>query len=323
MPTSALALALALAGTVIEPPPAAELQARPVQVLQTAAQVRTLCEVLVPPERLRARGDAVQRARAGAEHERQRVASLGSRYRMVVPGDRLRFTAWDPEEKRLALSERVFLAGAGGALVVWAVEERGLPVIVDADAAARIMEAAARHELELDLTFNLPDDDDEVVCVHRNGAARWGLGVEPVAWAYAARGQALARGGEGADRPAVTAEHGARARVEVGEPVGDERPGLRGAVEARAPDLQGCYREALRANPALDGSLVADLQLSSEGAARQVRVAVDSLQDDGLAACVRGVLAHTSFPRGEARAAIPIRFSLEEPTASRGTGSAR
>ena len=185
------------------------------------------------------------------------------------------------------------------------------------------MQAAGRRQLALALTFNLPEDDDEVMCAHRNGSSSWSLGVEPVAWEYLQGGEVLLRGGEGADRPTVTAAQGALARVEVSDPVGGGGPGVRSAVEARAQDLEVCYQQALKSNPALDGSLVADIELASGGAPREVRVAVDSLQDEALSTCVRGVLARTTFPRGEARAAIPIHFRLEEPAASGGSGSGR
>ena len=323
MVTLALTLALAAPGAapavpLPEPPPGTA------QLLDTPSQVKALCDVLVLPERMRPRGDAVQRARAEAEHERQREAALHRRYQIGIPGDRLRFAAYDAEERRLALSERSFLAGAGGSLQVWPVDEdRDLAVTVDGAAAQRVMQAAARRQLALVLTFNLPEDDDEVTCAHRAGAASYALGVEPVAWAYVEDGVPLARGGEGADRPLLTAAHGARARVEVAEPDGEGGPAVRSAVEARAKELLACYGVALAARPGLDGTLVADVDLAG-GAARSVRLAVDSIQDEGVAGCVRHVLTTTSFPGVEGRAAIPIHFLLEEPQAAAGgTGAAR
>jgi hypothetical protein len=321
MVTLALTLALAAADAAPAAPPP-EVQPGTVQLLETAAQVRALCDVLVPPERVRARGDAVQRALAVDEHERRRAVALGRRYQIGVAGDRLRFAAYDAEERRLALSERSFLAGAGGALLVWPVDEdRDLAVTVDGVGAQRVMQAAARRQLALVLTFNLPEDDDEVACAHRAGAASWSLGVEPVAWAYVEDGAVLARGGEGSDRPLVTAAQGARARVEVAEPVGEGGPAVRSALTARVGDLLACYGVALRGRPGLDGSVVVDAELSG-GAARAVRLAVDSLQDEGIAGCVKHVVTTTRFPAVEGRVAIPIHFRLDAPgAAGAGTGS--
>ncbi|HET9598151.1 MAG TPA: hypothetical protein VFP65_21360 [Anaeromyxobacteraceae bacterium] len=321
MVTLALTLALAAADAAAAVP-LPEAPPGTAQLLETPAQVRALCEALVLPERMRARGDAVQRARAVSEHERRRDAALHRRYQVGIPGERLRFTAYDAEEHRLGLSERAFLAAAGGSLHVWPVDEdRDLSVAVDPVAAQRVMQAAERRQLALVLTFNLPEDDDEVTCAHRAGAASWSLGVEPVAWAYVEDGVPLARGGEGADRPLVTAAQGARARVEVAEPMGEGGPGVRSALEARASELLACYGVALRARPGLDGSMVLDAELSG-GAARTVRLAVDSLQDDGVAACAKNVVTTTRFPPVEGRIAIPIHFRLDAPgSAGGGTGS--
>src|SRR6266496_202283 len=211
-----LALALTLAVTASPPttarptvePPAASTPTA-VQALDTPAQARALCDALTPTERLRPKGNAVERSRAGAEHAARREAALNGRYRVTIPAGRLWFAPYDAEERRLELSERAFLTGAGGALHVWAVESAALPVALDTAAAERLMQAAQRKT------------------------------------------------------------------------------------------------RALQQNPGLDGSVVAEVDAG--GGARGVHLAADSLQDEGLTSCVRGVLSGVEFPRGTGeRAEIPI-----------------
>jgi hypothetical protein len=316
-----LALTLALAAPQAGAAAAAPQPTSGARVLESQQHVRALCDLLTPAERLRVKGDAVQRARAEADQDARRSDALGSRYRAVVPGDRLRFAVYDADERRLTLSERTFLTAARGALQVWTVEEPGLPVTVERAAAERIMAAAAGKTLALAITFNLPEDDDEATCAHRPGSNQWALGIEPVAWEYLDGKEVLARGGEGGDKPMVSAAQGARPRVEVAEPVGAGRE-VRAAVQARAGELEACYAQALRANPSLDGSLVADVDLGPGGAPTAVRLAVDSVQDDAMGACVKGVVSRVRFP-AEGRTAIPIHFTLESPVAASGTGSGR
>jgi hypothetical protein len=315
-----LSLALTLALSV-QPgeaaAPSVEAPAAPAEVtsLETPAQVRALCDALDPAERVARGRDAVERGRAQAEHEARREAALAGIYRVRIAPERIVFATYDPEERRLALSDRAWLTAAGGALHVWMVSDAGLPVAAEPAVAARIVEAAASRTLALTLTFELPVDD-EVTCAHPAGSRAWALGVEPRGWELAEHGALLARGGEGSDRPLVTADQGATPRVDVAEWVGDAR-GVRGAVADRAPDLERCYRRALAVDPALDGTLVAELDLGGEGGApRSVRIAVDSVQDDVMLACVTGVLARTAFPRGaDALATIPIHFELQAPDA--------
>src|SRR5512143_3993374 len=254
-----LALTLVLAAPQVEAaPPATDAPnvtaaATAPRLLETPSQVRALCEALLPSERLLARGDVVERATAEAAHDSRREAALEARYRVVIPAERLRFGEYDPDEKQLVLSERAFLSGAIGAIQVWPVESGGLPVTVEPA-------AAQRRTLALALTFTLPDDDD-VTCGHANGSNRYSLGVDPFRWEYLDGGRVLARGGEGSDRPLGTAAEGAQPRVRVADPIGGGRE-IRSAVEAKEKDLEGCYQRALGQNPALDGSLVAEVELA-------------------------------------------------------------
>ena len=320
-----LALALALAAPQAKSAIVAETSPRTVapvaaQPLESPSQVHALCEALNPSERMIRKGDVVARARAEAEHDARRDVALSGRYRVRISADLLRFADYDPGEEQLALSKRAVLAAAGGTLRIWPVEDRGLPVTADVAAAQRIMEARARRALALTITFTLPDDDDEVACVHPNGSDRYALGIEPVGWEYVDGEQVLARGGEGSDRPLITAAQGARPRIRVSDPLGGGGRELRSAVEAREKDLEGCYQRALEQNPGLDGSLVAEVDLG--GGASSVRIAADSVQDEAMTACVTGVISRVEFPRGqEVRADLPIHFVLEPPPAESGSGA--
>lgn len=313
-----LALTLALAApqtapgaAAVDAAPVTNGQPPPVQVVNDPPQARALCEALTPGERLRGVSDVVAQARAEAQQDARRETALLGRYRVTVPGAALRFAPYDREEQELALSDRTFLAGAGGTLHLWAVSRAGLPVAADEAAASRIVQAAAQKKLALVLTFTLPDDEDEAVCANASGSRHYALGVEPFSWEYVADEQVLGRGGEGGDRPLVTAAQGARPRVEVSDPYGAGGREARRALEARAQELQGCYEQALRQNPGLDGTLVAEVEPG-----QRVRLAADSVQDEGLSSCVQGVIGRVRFAGG-GRLDLPIHFLLEPPTAAR------
>ncbi len=277
--------------------------APPVVRLAAPGDVAELCKALVPAERLRGKGDALQRGDAQARQDAGRDLALERRYEILLSGGRLAFAPYGAGERQLALSYKAELAAAGGAARVWTAEERGLPVEVPQATARRILDARAAGTLVLAVVFDLPED---ATCA--GGASRpprWVVPMEPVSWTYRDGEAVLARGGEGSDRPVVTAAHGAKPRVEIGDPVSGA-PEMKGQVAAREADLRACYEEALRREPALDGVLVAELG----GAAPAL--AADSVGDPGLAACVRRVLDRVPSP---ARVAIPIRFVLDAPGA--------
>ncbi len=297
--------------------PAPEIPAGAVVPLETARDVAALCAALVPSERARFRGDAVARGDAEAAHDRARSAALARRYRVTVPGQALAFAPYDPDEEALALSPRAVLTGAGGAVRIWAADD-DLSVAVPADRARRIVDAQRERRLALSIVFDLPGDDGGSPCAHAAGARQYVLAIDPVSWQYRAAGVVLARGGEGADRPLVSAAEGARPRVEVGVPVGEAAaPAVREAVTARGSAMAACYATALKRDPAIDGTLVIEVQLDAQGGkATSSRVAADSVQDEGLAlaGCVRDAVAGAPFPRGRGgRVSIPIQFTLEPP----------
>jgi hypothetical protein len=286
------------------------------QLIETGSEARSLCDALTPMSRLVVEGTAVERARAEAEHDALREEALRGTYRVAIPARRLIFAPYDPGEGTLALSARAYLTAAGDVLHVWPVDDPTLPVAVGASDADRILAAASQGTLVLTIAFTVPGDAEEVACVHPNGAKVHGLGIAPFAWEYADGDRVLARGGEGADRPVVSAAEGARPIVEIAAASGVGGEGLRDSVAAHDRDLEACYQRALQRDPTLDGTVVADFDLGAAGAPRAVRMAVDSVQDDGLVTCVRDVLARVKLPAGHRdRVLLPIRFVLERPTA--------
>src|SRR5512142_2940179 len=65
----------------------------------------TLCKRLVPTERLRGRGDAVERGEEVAAHEVDRSAALLARYALILPAGKVAFAPYDGPEQRLSVSE--------------------------------------------------------------------------------------------------------------------------------------------------------------------------------------------------------------------------
>lgn len=272
------------------------------RAIRSAEDLAALCRALTPSERLRPKGDAVERGEAESRHDADRDAAIVARYAISLPAAKLAFEPYDASGRRLALAEPGVLPVPEGGSRLWPSEERGLPVEADAAAARRILEAQRAGRLALELTFDLPDD---ATCGADPRGKTFTLPVEPVEWAWRDGAVALARGGAGADRPLSTAAQGATPRVDVGEPLAGPSEAKR-AVVARAGDLQACYAEALRKDPAVDGVLVVEL-----GAGR-IGVAADSTGTPELSTCVQRALA-TLAPPGGGRVAVPIRFELVAP----------
>jgi hypothetical protein len=272
--------------------------------LAGAADVIALCGRLTPVERLRPAGDAVDRGEREARHDAERDEAITARYEITVPASRLSFAPYDGPEQRLGLAEPASLVLGDGAARLWPTEERGLPARVDAAGARRILAAQKGRTLSLRLTFDLPDD---AVCGADLRGKRVTLAMEPVGWSYLDGETVLARGGAGADRPVLTAAQGARPRVEVGEATAGPAAAKR-AVLTRSAELEGCYAEALKRDPELDGVVVVEL------GPPKVSVAADSTGSAELAACVGRALESLAAANA-GRVAIPIRFELLPPGA--------
>jgi hypothetical protein len=277
--------------------------------ISTPDEARQLCRAVTPPDRLALGGSSIERSDAARAHEEGRDAALQGRYRVTVPGKQLAFAPYDSDEHTLALWSHAVPAGAEGAARLALVEDEGLPVRADPATARRLVAAQQEGTLELHVTFVLAEDD--APCFALAGAPASTFAAEPVAWQYVAGDEVLARGGQGADLPLVSAAQGARPRVELGKPV-DEA----GVFEVRttAPqhvrDLEGCYNDALKRDPYLDGAIV--VALEPLAGAERVKIAADSVQDEAFAGCVRGVLARVDV-NGAGRTWLPIHFVLEGP----------
>jgi hypothetical protein len=273
--------------------------ATPVIALAGAPDVVGLCRRLVPAERLRTTGDAVAQGDARAQHERAREEAIVARYEITVPAQRLAFAPYDGEGQRLEVVEPAALRLGDGAATLTASDQLGLPVRVDAGLARRLLAAQRAGRLSLRLVFDLPDD---AVCASDSRGRRFALEVEPVEWSWLEGETALAWGVVSADRPGVSAALGAKAVVEVREPLSGS-PAARKAVEGRRAELLACYAAALETSPLLDGVLVVDL-------GPRISVSGDSAGSEELARCVEKALA--PLGRGP-RASVPVRFELLLP----------
>lgn len=310
---------LALALWLLAAPGPAVIQApaeedRTPLALETAEDVRRLCQALEFPERASRRERGPARAQAEVRQDERRGRALGRRYRAEVSGRGLAFD-YDDDGKRLLLTERAQLVAAGGSLRVWATEDPEMPAPADPALARRVAAAARNGEATLRLVFALPEDEEVAVCAHAAGARQYTLAVEPVSWAYRVGERVLARGGEEPERR--EAAPGARPRVAVGPPIGGDGAAVRRAVEERAGDLAACYARARRERPALDGTLALELDLDPAGGpARNARVAMDSVHDEGLSGCALAAVRKVRFRRGPGgRVQVPLHFTLEEPAA--------
>ncbi len=268
--------------------------------LETADDLARLCGALEPAERVRAKGDAVERGEAEARQETSRGAALKERYEARIPAAKLAFAPYDGPERRLALQEPVQLPVADGTARLWPTEARDLGVEADAATARRILQAQRRGALALDVAFELPED---ATCGTGARGKKFTIPVEPVSWRWMDGDAVLAHGGAAAERPLVTAAQGALPRVDVGDPISGPLDASK-LVLAKGGELEACYREALKRNPGVDGVLVAEI-----GGARTA-ISADSVGDEQFAVCVQRALA--TLGQGT-RAAVPIRFELAPP----------
>lgn len=308
-------VALALAATAPGEPanrtenqPSAQQQG-PV-VLATAVEARQLCQQVTPPERLVFGGSSVDRSESTRAHEEGREAALQGRYQVSVPAGQLAFAPYDADEQTLMLWSHAVPVGAEGGARLALVEDAGLPVRADRATARRIADAQREGALALDVTFVFAEEE-EAPCFGVTGAPSSTFAAEPVAWAYKVGDEVLARGGEGADRPLVSAAQGARPRVELGKPVDEGgSPEVRTTATQHVRELEGCYDAALKRDPYLDGAIVAALERGS--GAERVKIAADTVQDEAFVGCVRTVLARVDV-QGAGRTWLPIHFVLERP----------
>jgi hypothetical protein len=282
---------------------AAEPGAADLIELTTPADVERVCDALRPAERVPRSGSPLDRADALVRHDAAREEAASRRYRVVVPAEQLRFAGYDPEEQLLSLFGHAPLAGAGGALRLQPVTAAGLPAEAERSTVERILAAQQERALTLAIVFAVPEDE-ATPCFRVPGTGSSTLAVTPLAWEYRVKDTVVARGGEAAHRPLVSAKEGATPRVRLGS-IAEGAP-VRAALEGRFADLEGCYRTARERDPWIDGAIVADLAPGAQGP----RIAADTLQDEAMVGCVRTVLARVS-PEG--RAFVPIHFELAAP----------
>jgi len=304
---------LLLALCLLAPRPAAAPieasgRSRSTRMLASGGDVQRLCQALEFPERRR--DSKLDPAAAEAEQVERRARALEARYAVELSGRGLSFD-YDGERRALTLQERAQLTGAGGTLRLWATDDAELALPAEPPVARRIVAAARSGQGRLRLLFVLPEDDEGAICAHAPGTRSWGLGVEPVSWAFLVGGEVLARGGSEEPVGPGPAEGRASARpgVEVGTPPSANGPAVSRAIGSRQAALLACYQRGLEDRPGLDGALVLELELSpSAGRNRSARVAMDSLHAPGVSRCVLEALEGVELPKGSGRVQLPLHF---------------
>ena len=93
---------------------------------------------------------------------------------------------------------------------------------------------------------------------------------------------------------------------------GRAAPAMAKAATALTAKLLGCYRQGLRAEPTLRGSLVAGVDVGADGRVAAVRAEIDGLGAPAVTGCVLAEVRAARFPRGPERLSIPIRFGSGE-----------
>ena len=88
-------------------------------------------------------------------------------------------------------------------------------------------------------------------------------------------------------------------------------PQLQSALRGKAGQSRGCYERALRQNNLLQGRLVLNVKIGSQGQVCNANIVQNGLGDPGVASCVVQMFRAGSFPapgNGCAEANVPLNF---------------
>jgi len=96
------------------------------------------------------------------------------------------------------------------------------------------------------------------------------------------------------DRPDARPRRSRRAEAPADAPAGKDAIGR--YIRTRVKSVQQCYEKELASDPSLQGRIVAQFVVTTEGRVRDVVVAEDTLGNDNVVACVRTLLARWTFP---------------------------
>jgi len=92
---------------------------------------------------------------------------------------------------------------------------------------------------------------------------------------------------------------------------GAETPALVSAIRATAGQARNCYNRALRLNTGLEGKMTASVRVGPNGAACQVNIVGDTLNDAGVRSCVTQMFRANPYPApqgGCVQIDVPLNF---------------
>jgi len=92
---------------------------------------------------------------------------------------------------------------------------------------------------------------------------------------------------------------------------GTESPQLRSALASRGAQAKGCYERVLRNNAGVEGRLLVNVTIGTQGQVCSIHVTDQGLGDTAVANCVQRMFQSASFPPPSGAcvyAAVPLNF---------------
>ncbi len=305
----AILLLPASAADAQDPPPAT-----PTRV--TCRSLYRACLDARDPDRLPIGGNAYERGRARAEQRRARERIGGALLEVEIPATSFSFVEYDFEGEVLSVDTSRNLRLWEGRIGLYPAGGDSLSFPMAPDRAREVVEQHRRRAIKLRLGFLLGHDDPNAdPCLLRPG-------VPPIVKADVASfelvddsGRVLAREDTARLADAHTLEPGTvpaahALHVTVAPPnlTGDRAYGAaieahfrEGGADRLAEQIRRCVR-----SEGPSGTLVVDLALEGSGRASDVRIEVDSLQEEQTVACIRDAVAAWGFPTGSRRARVRV-----------------
>lgn len=279
-------------------------------VLKSEEEVRSLCLALRPVERVTFTGNPAERAKAKQEFEQERERLLRAEFAVELPWGGFTVSEWDPAEKVATVAaERPFRA-AGGALLFFDPDRDDIQLGALEGAADALQTALAKGQAVLAVTFR-PAEEEGSPCVISK-AKTYSLAVDLTSAVLKAGGKPLAKAAGDGYEPRSGAG-GAPAVVLKPAPAGDcakcsDEVAL--SAQSARPLIEKCYAEALTREPGLDGSLVLGLSVGKDGKVQVDAVALDSVQNADVVACVKRAVGTARSPAVGGRGMLMVQLEL-------------
>jgi len=270
--------------------------------------VRAICDAVAP--------DAAGRREA-----------LAGVYSLTFPSSAFRLLPYDRGRGRVAVDGAWGFRGDGWELVLHDLAG-GRPPAGALDLAfpstpgegGALAAAHQAGQLSLVVWFQPAAAEPPCAVVHSVASDGVRMAIEPLAFELRKGNERIASGESAryaAMREEVAPGPVVAPRVVVQPPLrtaaGGKAPApMAKAASALAPKLLTCYRLGLAHEPGLRGSLVAGVDIGSDGRVSAARAEIDGLGAAEVTACVLAEMRAARFPRGPERLSIPIRFGSGE-----------